>query len=98
MRGAKTYTTQRIDHLGIVTGISREIELVETIDKQVGQTGRKVSCGEGTLAMIQNALGFSSRALYLMPDYLYNKHSSEHCFCWRRTRWGAAWTICMIVG
>jgi transposase len=68
-----SYETQRIDHLGIVTGISREIELVETIDKKVGQTGRKVSCGEGTLAMVQNALGFSSRALYLMPDYLKNK-------------------------
>ena len=73
MRGATTYTTQRIEHLGIVTEISREIELVETIDKQDGQTGRKVSCGEGTLAMMQNALGFSSRALYLMPDYLHNK-------------------------
>ena len=67
------YETQRIDHLGIVTGISREIELVETIDKKVGETGRKVSCGEGVLAMVQNALGFSSRALYLMPDYLRNK-------------------------
>jgi transposase len=67
------YETERIDHLGIVTGISREIELVETIDKQVGQVGRKVSCGEGTLAMIQNGLGFSSRALYLMPDFLSNK-------------------------
>ena len=73
MNTETNYETQRIDHLGIVTGISREIELVETIDKQVGQTGRKVSCGEGTLAMIQNALGFSSRALYLMPDYLRNK-------------------------
>jgi transposase len=67
------YGTQRIDHLGIVAGISREIELVETIDKEVGQTGRKVSCGEATLAMVQNALGFSGRALYLMPDYLSNK-------------------------
>jgi transposase len=73
MSGETKYETQRIDHLGIVTGISREIELVETIDKKVGQTGRKVSCGEGTLAMVQNALGFSSRALYLMPDYLKNK-------------------------
>lgn len=73
MSGETNYETQRIDHLGIVTGISREIELVETIDQKVGQTGRKVSCGEGTLAMIQNALGFSSRALYLMPDYLRNK-------------------------
>jgi len=67
------YETRRIDHLGIVTGISREIGLVESIDQQVGECGRKVSCGEGTLAMIQNALGFSSRALYLMPDYMQNK-------------------------
>ena len=73
MSGETNYETQRIDHLGIVTGISREIGLVETIDAQVGECGRKVSCGEGTLAMIQNALGFSSRALYLMPDYLRNK-------------------------
>ncbi len=68
-----SYETQRIDHLGIVTGISREIELVETIDQKVGESGRKVSCGEGTLAMIQNVLGFSSRALYLMPEYMQNK-------------------------
>lgn len=73
MSGETNYETQRIDHHGIVTGISREIELVETIDQKVGQTGRKVSCGEGVLAMVQNALGFSSRALYLMPDYLHNK-------------------------
>jgi len=67
------YETQRIDHLGIVTGISREIGLVETIDEMVGQTGRKVSCGKGVLAMVLNALGFSGRPAYLMPDYLRNK-------------------------
>jgi hypothetical protein len=55
-----TYETQRIDHLGIVTGIRREIELVETIDKKVGAIGRKVSCGEGTLVMILNALGLAN--------------------------------------
>jgi len=32
-----------------------------------------VSCGEAVLAMVLNALGFTSRALYLMPDYLRNK-------------------------
>jgi len=67
------YETQSIDHLGIVAGISRKIGLVETIDEKVGQTGRKVSCGEAVLAMVLNALGFTSRALYLMPDYLRNK-------------------------
>ena len=67
------YETQRIDQLGIATGISQQIGLVETIDEKVGETGRKVSCGEGILTMVQTALGFSSRALYLMPDYLKNK-------------------------
>jgi hypothetical protein len=67
------YETQRIDHLGIVAGISRKIGLIETIDEKVGKAERKVSCGEGVLAMVLNALGFSSRALYLMPDYLRNK-------------------------
>ena len=71
------YETVRIDHLGIVSGISREIGLVETIDEAIGQTGRKVSCGEGVLAMILNALGFSSRALYLMPEYMENKPVGE---------------------
>jgi transposase len=67
------YETQSIDHLGIVAGISREIGLVEAIDEKVGPTGRKVSCGEAVLVMVLNALGFTGRALYLIPDYMKNK-------------------------
>ena len=67
------YETQRIDHLGIVAGICNEIGLIETIDQQVGASEQKVGCGQGVQAMVLNALGFSSRALYLMPDYLHNK-------------------------
>lgn len=67
------YETQRIDHLGLVAGISREIGLVEYIDAQVGPSGRKVSCGQSVLALLLNALGFSGRALYLVPDYLRHK-------------------------
>ena len=67
------YETQRIDHLGIVAGICQEIGLIEEIDRQVGLSEQKVSVGQGTQAMVLNALGFSSRALYLMPDYLHNK-------------------------
>jgi transposase len=71
---AKTiYETQRIDHLGIVSGICREIALIEQIDAQVKASDRKVSCGQGTQALVLNALGFVGRALYLMPDYLHNK-------------------------
>jgi hypothetical protein len=83
-----------------VTGISREIGLVEAIDQKVGESGRKVSCGEGTLAMIQNALGFSSRALYLMPDYLQNKpvdiliRPGLEAEDFNDDTLGRSWTIC----
>jgi len=62
VRTNKKYETVRIDHLGIVSGIRRKIGLVETIDEAIGETDRKVSCGEGVLAITLNALGFSSRA------------------------------------
>jgi transposase len=73
MSAKPTYQTQRIDHLGIVTGICQEIGLIEKIDAQVKSSNRKVSCGKGTQAIVLNALGFVGRALYLMPDYLHNK-------------------------
>ncbi len=47
--------------------------MIEEIDQQVGSSEQKVSCGQGAQAMVLNALGFSSRALYLMPDYMHNK-------------------------
>jgi transposase len=73
MSPEQRFETQRIDHLGIVTGICQEIGLIETVDRQVGQSERKVSCGRAVQALIVNALGFVSRALYLVPDYLRNK-------------------------
>jgi transposase len=73
MSPEQRFETQRIDHLGIVAGICQEIGLIETVDRKVGQSERKVSCGQAVQAMVLNALGFVSRALYLMPDYLRNK-------------------------
>lgn len=68
-----TYETKRLDHLGIVAGICQEIGLAEVIDEQVGENGRQVSVGQATQAMILNGLGFSSRALYLTPEFFANK-------------------------
>ena len=73
MSAEPVYETQRIDHLGIVAGICQEISLIEQIDGQVKASERKVSCGQGSQALILNALGFVGRALYLTPDYLANK-------------------------
>lgn len=69
----ESYSTQRLDHLGIVAGICQQIGLVEQIDTYVGATGRKVSVGEAVQAMVLNALGFVGRALYLTPEFFDNK-------------------------
>lgn len=68
-----TYSTQSLDHLGIVAGICRQIDLIEHIDACVGITGRKVSVGEAVQAMVLNALGFVGRPLYLTPEFFSNK-------------------------
>jgi transposase len=71
---AYDYETKRIEHLGIVAGICREIDLVNIIDESLPTpSNRKLSCGEATLAMVLNGLGFTGRALYLMPEYMENK-------------------------
>lgn len=68
------YTTERIDHLGIVAGICKRINLIQIIDESILMpTGRKVSCGQAVQAMVLNALGLTGRALYLMPEYMRNK-------------------------
>lgn len=67
------YETRRIDHLGIVAGVCREIGLIEQVDARVQASQRKVSCGHAVQAMVVNALGFTSRAMYLVPDYMKNR-------------------------
>jgi transposase len=67
------YETRWIDHLGIMTGICREIGLIEEVDQRVKASERKVSCGQGVQAMVLNALEFTSQVLYLVPDYLKNR-------------------------
>jgi len=67
------YETKRIDHLGIVAGICQGIDLIEQVNSVAGASERKVSTGQAVQAMVLNALGFSSRALYLVPDYWKNK-------------------------
>jgi len=69
----ESYETRRIDHLGIVAGICREIGLIEQVDQFVKASERKVSCGQAVQTLVLNALGFTSRALYLVPDYLKNR-------------------------
>ena len=66
-------TTQRLDHLGIVAGICRQIDLARRIDITIGQQQRKVNVGQAVQAMVVNALGFVSHPLYLTLEFFTNK-------------------------
>lgn len=68
-----SYTTQGLDHLGLVAGVCRKIDLIEQIDARVGPTERKVSVGQAVQAMVLTALGFVGRPLYLTPEFFSNK-------------------------
>jgi transposase len=67
------YVTERLDHLGIVAAVCREIGLAEFLDAQAADSRQKVSVGTATVAMVLNGLGFSNRRLYLVPQFFENK-------------------------
>jgi transposase len=64
---------ERLDHLGIVAGICREIGLAAYLDALAGPTQQQVSVGTATVAMILNGLGFSNRRLYLVSQFFATK-------------------------
>jgi transposase len=71
--GQETYQTERLDHLGIVAGVCREIGLGEWLDAQDEQSHERVGVGTATVAMILNGLGFSNRRLYLVSQFFATK-------------------------
>jgi transposase len=71
--GSEEYTTERLDHLGIVAGVCRESGLAAYLDEQAVGSQQQVSIGTATVAMVLNGLGFSNRQLYLVPQFFANK-------------------------
>src|SRR5260370_23623965 len=49
-------TVERLDHLGIVAGVCREIGLAAYLDELAGPSQQQVSVGVATVAMILNGL------------------------------------------
>jgi transposase len=66
-------SVERLDHLGIVAGICREIGLADYLDTLAGPSQQQVSVGTATVAMILNGLGFSNRRLYLVSQFFATK-------------------------
>ena len=70
--GSAGYGVERLDHLGIVAGVCREIGLAEWLDGQDAQSHERGGVGTATVAMILTGLGFSNRRLYLVPQFFAN--------------------------
>ena len=65
---------ERLDHLGIIAGVIKDLKLVEFIDDRIPRdTREEISCGEAVAGMILNGLGFSDRPLTLTPQFFENK-------------------------
>jgi transposase len=60
----------RLDHLGIPAQLANEIGLIAAIDTLAGTDLREIlSTGQTVLAMALNCLGFTSRPLYISPQF-----------------------------
>ena len=65
---------ERLDHLGIIAGVIKDLKLVELIDSRIKRDSREeITCGEAVAGMIINGLGFSDRPLTLTPQFFENK-------------------------
>ena len=66
--------TKSLDHLGLIAGFCREIDLANIIDQSLGQSeGRKISFGQVFVAMLLNGLGFTGRTLHMYSEYFESK-------------------------
>jgi len=66
--------TKNYDHLGLVSGVFDELNLVDLINKlSQSDSQRKVSVGLAVKAMTLNGLGFVNKALYLTPKFFETK-------------------------
>jgi transposase len=67
------YRTERLDHLGIVAQVCREIGIAAYLDALDERQHERVGVGTATVAMVLNGLGFSNRRLYLVPQFFATK-------------------------
>ncbi len=70
---AASYSIERLDHLGIISGVIKDLKIVELIDARLGTyEGETLSAGETVAGMIINGLGFSNKPLSLTPLFFKN--------------------------
>jgi len=73
MSAVPKYQIERLDHLGIVSGVIKDLGIIELIDEKLGiYPDENISTGEAVAGMIINGLGFSNKPLSLTPLFFEN--------------------------
>mgnify|MGYP000430415408 CR=1 FL=1 len=61
---------ERLDHLGIISGVIKELGIIEMIDDRIAPDDQEeITTGEAVAGMILNGLGFSQRPPSLTPQF-----------------------------
>lgn len=70
----KIEKVERLEHLGIVAGVIKDLGIIELIDSRIGTDFQEeITTGEAIAGMILNGLGFTNRPMYLTPQFFENK-------------------------
>jgi transposase len=70
----ESVSVERLDHLGIVASVIKDLGLIEMIDARLLlHEQEEITAGEAVAGMILNGLGFSNRPLSLTPQFFANK-------------------------
>ena len=70
----KNITVERLDHLGVITGVMKELGFAKLIDSRITPDDREeITTGEAIEGMVLNGLGFSDRPISLTPQFFENK-------------------------
>lgn len=69
------YSSKQLDHLGLVSGMIDELDLVNQIDSLMSVQNKERDLSIGTIckALIINGLGFVQRTLYMVPSFFEDK-------------------------
>ena len=72
---APAYTIKNLDHLGLIAGMCKELQVAEYIDAIAPAKSKDhhLTHGQLLVSMILNGLGFVSRTLHMYPEYFEDK-------------------------
>ena len=70
-----SYSTKSLDHLGLVSGMCKDIGIAKFIDDAHPEQSKDkhISYGQLVEAMILNGLGFVGRTLHMYPEYFADR-------------------------